>query len=321
MLVFIAPDETRNSEWEDSIRKYLAWKSIEREREELNLDAQQSRQVAEASKRESETVDKRLQETYSWMIVPRQPDRTQPVTLEQERLSGIDEFLVRAARKLRNNEWLIHGLSPDNLLMELEPLGWSDLQHLSIKKLWDWLTNYCYLPRLFDRNVLEETIKDGVKRLMPAFAYATGVDEGGTYHGLTMGGSFTLYFDDNAVIVKPEVARAQLDAEQRVVPSPEPPKPGNGGGGGPKPPPPGPPPAKPKTRYYGTKQIDPKRPMRDLSQIVEEIISRLAAEPGTDLAITLEIRGDRAAGFDDATVRTVSENSHTLNLDDHGFED
>ena len=61
--------------------------------------------------------------------------------------------------------------------------------------------------------------------------------------------------------------------------------------------------------------------MRDLSQIVEEIISRLAAEPGTDLAITLEIRGDRDAGFDDATVRTVSENSRTLNLDDHGFED
>ena len=30
MLVFIAPDETRNNEWEESIRKYLAWKSIEK---------------------------------------------------------------------------------------------------------------------------------------------------------------------------------------------------------------------------------------------------------------------------------------------------
>ena len=48
MLVFIAPDETRNSEWEDSIRKYLAWKSIEKDRLEhrINLDDQQGRQVA-----------------------------------------------------------------------------------------------------------------------------------------------------------------------------------------------------------------------------------------------------------------------------------
>ena len=116
----------------------------------LNLDAQQSRQVAEAIKRESETVDKRLQETYCWLIVPQQPDRNQKVTLEQERLSAAGEFLQRAARKLKNNEWLIDGLSPDNLLMELEPLDiWKQAPHLKIKTLWDWLTNYCYLPRLF----------------------------------------------------------------------------------------------------------------------------------------------------------------------------
>ena len=58
--------------------------------------------------------------------------------------------------------------------MELEPLDiWKQAPHLSIKTLWDWLTNYCYLPRLFDRNVLEETIKDGVNRIGPAFGYAT----------------------------------------------------------------------------------------------------------------------------------------------------
>ena len=323
MLVFIAPDETRNNEWEDSIRKYLAWKSIEREREELNLDAQQSRQVAEAIKRESETVDKRLQETYCWLIVPQQPDSSEKVTLEQERLSGSNAFLDRAARKLKNNEWLIDGLSPDNLLMELEPLGWRDMPHLSIKKLWEWLANYCYLPRLFDRDVLEETIKDGVNRIGPAFGFASGIDEDGNYRGLKLSESFTLYFDDNAVIVQPEIARAQLDAERRIDDlddeigdRPLPPRPP-----GPGKPPPSPPPPKPKTRYYGTKQIDPKRPMRDLSQIVEEIIARLAAEPDTDVEITLEIRGDRDAGFDDATVRTISENSRTLNLDDHGFEE
>ena len=42
---------------------------------------------------------------------------------------------------------------------------------------------------------------------MPAFAYATGVDEDGEYTGLTMGQPFKLYFDDNALIVQPDIAQ------------------------------------------------------------------------------------------------------------------
>ena len=326
MLVFIAPDESRNAEWAASIRKYLAWKSIKADREALNLDVQQSNQVEEALRREGETVEKQLQETYSWLIVPQQPNPSDDVGFAIERIRVSENFLDGAARKLKSNEWLIHELSPYNLTMELEPLGWRDMPHLSIKKLWEWLTNYCYLPRLFDRSVLEATIKDGVNRIPPDFGYVSGIDEDGKYHGVTLSKDFTLYFDDNAVIVKSDIARRQLEVE-RADDLPEPPQPRplvgqeghregiGGGGGGPLSPP------KPKTRYYGKKQIDPQRPMRDLSQIVEEIITRLAAEPGIDLEITLEISGRRANGFDDVTTRTISENSRTLNLDEHEFVD
>ena len=325
MLVFIAPDKTRNTEWEDSIRKYLAWISIERDSEVLNLDAQQSRQVTEAIKRENETIDKRLQETYCWLIVPQQPESSQPFTLDQERLSGSDEFLERAARKLKSNEWLINGLSPDNLLMELEPLGWRDMKHLSIKKLWEWLTNYCYLPRLYDRSVLEATIKDGVNRIGPAFAYATGVGEDGKYSGLALGRTFTLYFDDNALIVKTEVAQAQIEAERAAKQRETVPLFVDGGSASistavetlddtPQPP-------KPKTRYHGSVQVDPQRAMRDLSQIADEIILRLASLPGAHVTITVEIESLHSEGFDDATVRTISENSRTLNFKSHSFED
>ena len=325
MLVFIAPDETRNSEWDEIIRKYLAWKSIESDREVLNLDAQQSRQVAEAIKRESETVDKRLQETYCWLIVPQQPDRNQKVTLEQERLQGSAPFLERAARKLKSNEWLIHGLSPDNLLMELEPLDiWKDEPHLSIKTLWDWLTNYCYLPRLFDRSVLEETIKKGVNRIGPAFGYATRVNENGGYDGLKWEQSATLYFDDNEVIVQPDVARAQREAELAAQQKATPSMPVSGGSAPdvsiPVSPPDGPAPPKLKTRYYGTKRIEAKRSVLKFGEIANEIIQRLEADSDY-LEITIEIKSQRAKGFDDATMRTISENSRTLNFDDHGFEE
>ena len=62
------------------------------------MDVQQSKQVEEALKREGETVDKQLQETYCWLIVPVQPDANEPVTLTQERITGDNPFLERAAR-------------------------------------------------------------------------------------------------------------------------------------------------------------------------------------------------------------------------------
>ena len=324
MLVFIAPDETRNGEWQGSIRDYLAWQSIYEDEKDgkINLDTQQRKQVEQAVKRESQTVDKQLQETYCWLIVPLQSDGRQPASLSQERLSGKQPFLERAARKLKSNGWLVDRWSPEILLMEIEPYhDWANEPHLKIKTLWEWLTKYCYLQRLYDYSVLEATIVDGVSRLMPAFAYATGVDEAGKYSGLTMGRQFTLYFDDKALIVEAEVARAQLDAERagdtQTKPVAVAPTPAVSpvGGADPDPTP------KLKTRYYGTVQVDPQRAMRDLSQIADEVILRLTSIAGAAVNVTVEIESVRGEGFDDAAIRTISENSNTLNFKAHSFEE
>lgn len=292
--------------------------------------------MEEALKRESETVDKRAQETYSWLIVPKlpklrkrkeleeEPACADKLVYEQERLQG-SPILERAARKLKNNERLIHQMSPDSLMMELEPLSiWDKTPHLGVKKLWERLTNYCYLPRLADQSVLEATIVDGVNRMFPAFAYATGIDEEGKYTGLTIGRRFTLYFDDKALIVQPEAARKQLDAERAAMKREAISLPAVG-----RPAPdvstlipdsdtPAPP--KPKTRYFGSADIDPQRAMRDLSQIADEVIVRLASLPGADFRITVEIEASRLDGFDDATVRTNNENSRTLGFRSFDFE-
>ena len=86
------------------------------------------------------------------------------------------------------------------------------------------------------------------------------------------------------------------------------------------PPPDAPAPPKLKTRYYGTKRIEAKRSVLKFGEIANEIIQRLEADSDY-VEITIEINSQREAGFDDATVRTISENSRTLNFDDHGFED
>ncbi|NJL57105.1 ATP-binding protein, partial [bacterium] len=118
MLVFIAPDVTNAQAWEQSLREYLAWKSIDDEAEPLNLDAQQRKQVDANCKRTEETLLARLQETYSWLIVPAQPEPTGPIDYQAHRISGQDSFYDRAARKLRQSELLIQRWSPDNLRME-----------------------------------------------------------------------------------------------------------------------------------------------------------------------------------------------------------
>jgi predicted AAA+ superfamily ATPase len=104
MLMFIAAEANDAEAWERALREYLAWKSISEEEEQLNLDAQQRKQVRANLKRTEETVAVRLQETYSWLIVPMQPDPTGPVELQAHRISGQDSFYERAARKLRQSE-------------------------------------------------------------------------------------------------------------------------------------------------------------------------------------------------------------------------
>jgi hypothetical protein len=42
---------------------------------------------------------------------------------------------------------------------------------------------------------------------------------------------------------------------------------------------------------------------------------------GTQFQVTLEIQVDRPEGFDNQTVRVVSENASTLKFDGYGFEE
>ena len=89
--------------------------------------------------------------------------------------------------------------------------------------------------------------------------------------------------------------------------------------------PPAPEPAAPAlrrtTRYYGRAAIDASRPARELEIIINEVIGQLTQFSDAEVSITLELQAWRSQGFDDATIRTVSENSRTLKFEDFGFEE
>ena len=322
-LVFIAADATDAEGWERAIRDYLAWKSIQDEAEPLNLDAQQRKQVKGNLETADKTVQTRMQETYSWLIVPVQPDPTGPVELQAHRIVGQDSFYDRAARKLHQSELLINRWSPDNLSLTMEEFNlWRDGTHVNLRQLWEYFAQYCYLPRLYDENVLLEAVRDGATRLIAApFGYATMVGNDGSYSGLIFQQQSTaFYFDDKSLLVRPEVAKAQLAEAMQHTPTDTQPLTSPTARGHLSEPAT---PTKPRiaTRYHGTVSLDPQRINREMSTIVEEVIQRLTSLPGTEVQITLEISAERRSGFDDSTVRTINENSRTLKFKSHGFED
>jgi hypothetical protein len=143
--------------------------------------------------------------------------------------------------------------------MELDRYIWSDERgwEVRLKQLWEYLAQYCYLPRLFDHEVLVKAVQDGACRLVDApFAYATGKNVAGYHTGVVYRSLGNVYFDDHSLLVHPEHIK-----EQEIVRPPEELCPNCGNLLSEctceEPPPPPPPTEDQLKRFYGRVQLDP----------------------------------------------------------------
>ena len=74
-------------------------------------------------------------------------------------------------------------------------------------------------------------------------------------------------------------------------------------------------------RYHGTAKVAPTRVGRDASQIAEEVVAHLVALADADVTVTIDIEATLPNGATDHAVRTVTENSRTLEFTPgSGFE-
>jgi hypothetical protein len=271
-----------------------------------------------------------VQETFQWLLVPVQldpqtgtPDPKGEVRWQAIRLQGNDPLAVRASRKLRNEELLITTLAGTRLRMELDQVPLWRGGHVAIKQLVEDFARYVYLPRLKVPAVLVDAVRDGLRLLtweQDAFAYADSFDEASSrYRGLRAAQDVALREPDPpGLLVKPEVARRQLEAERQLERSSAP------GAATPRtettPAPTDSPPRTLPRRFHGSVELDSTRVGRDASRIAEEIIAHLAALPGAQVRVTLEVEATVAGGVPEHVVRTVIENSRTLKFRSHGFE-
>ena len=315
-LAFLAPDQARLQDLEDAVRRYLAWQSILDDRERLDLPPHQVRQ-AENRKQESESAVKaRIGEAYLWLLAPGQSSPTDPLKWESIRLTAQGALAERASKRMRSGELLVTNLAGTLLRIHMDKIPLWRGNHVSIGQLIEDFSRYTYLPRLRDPAVLLQAVSNGLSLLtweQDTFAYAESYDEeSGRYRGLRAGQAVSINEGDTGLIVRPEVARRQLDAEAAAIKVPEveptatitvdpdtprqidevplediliPPR---------------------ARRYHGSVKLDPTRLGRDASAIADEVIAHLSGLLGANVRITMEIE----AVIPDGSAGAGRTNSH-----------
>ncbi len=345
MVAFVAPEQDLMLSLQQTVRRFLAWKSIKEDSEDLNLDAAQNRETDNNLARFNRAVDDQIKDAYCWLLIPYIDKATDLKTIVWDtiRISGGNETIIgRAANKMRQNEQIITRWAPALLKMELDNVLWTSSNHIQIKTLWDYLCKYCYLPRLANEDVLLNAISSGLVS-SEYFAYASGFD-GTRYLDLKYGQSVGMA-ERSAYLVKVSTAKDQLaedeakrqaeEAKARAAQQGQdsggdvtvsPPQPIDGGipviNVPPQPTPPAPAVKQPKNkRFYMSVPLDATRIGRDVQRLVEEVITHLTTADGTQVEVSLEVNVQAPGGLSQQIVRTVSENCRTLHVEDFGFEE
>jgi hypothetical protein len=327
-LVFLAADKNRLQDLDEAARKYLAWESIVEDEEALNLDPQQTKQAERQKASSDGAVNARIPETYQWLLVPSQGSPQEPIELKAHKLSGQEGLAARASKKLRSDESFLASYAGTRLRMDLDKIPLWRGNHVSVRQLVEDFARYPYLSRLSNPTVLVDAIRDGLALLtwqQDSFAFADSFDEDtARYRGLRAGqAGVPITADSQGLIIKGDIARAQLDAAS--VPPPPSPRTGAhsqgspGAAGADPATPAAVVPAQPR-RFHGTVALDSTRIGRDAGRVAEEVVAHLAGLVGAKVTVTLEIQAEVPSGAPEHVVRTVTENSRTLKFTSHGFE-
>ena len=317
-LLCLAADKTRLQDLDDAVRHYLAWESILEDRESLDLSPHQVKQAESLRTSAQSTVMARIPETYQWLLIPTQPTPKSEVEWQPSRLSGKEALAERAGKKIRGDQ-LYLSFAPSLLRMELDRVPLWRGNHVEVKQLVEDFARYLYLPRLRRPEILLAAIRDGVALItweQDSFAFADSYDEeSGRYRGLRHCQVITLTDSHSpGLLVRPEAARKQLDAEAAGDNDASAPSTSEEGGVRTDSQP-----AKPR-RFHGSVVLDATRVGRDASRIADEVISHLSGLVGSKVRVTLEVEAEVSDGVPETVVRIVTENSRTLGFESQGFE-
>jgi predicted AAA+ superfamily ATPase len=315
-LLFLVPDVNAVQPLRDNVQRYLAWQSIVEDAEQLNLDKHHEKEAGKSLAEAAARVDASIREAYRILLAPMaEADAVGTVLWEDEALNLAGSTYDKAiTTTTREKEWVISAWAPTHLATLLAKWFWKEGKpDVGAKKVWLDTCRYLYLPRLASEDVFVSTVRDGVAH-RDWFGYASSVKDG-AYQGVLFGSSGSVYLDDSAVLIRPDAITITTGGTRTGSQPPTTPIPPKRPSGHPPKVPTGP----VYRRFHATVDIGAD-PIGSFTEIVENVIERLAAEYGTHVSITIDIEAERPSGFDDKTVRVVKENATTLKFKTAEFE-
>lgn len=348
-LIFLLADKGELESLEAATRSYLGWKKVQATGDSLNLSTQQRNQTDDWVGRLDQTVSDRIRDTFIWAVYPEQFDPSKPFELVADRVpdSAGRSLADQVSAKLAREDQLVTDFGAPILGATLHnELGafWRDAGEISVGELWGYFTRYTYLPRLVRREVLDDAIQKAITSVLvkgESFGIATGKDpDTGRYRGLVVPPmeNASIQVTNSTLLIDADKAKEQIAADneasreaaaQQTQAGATPVGPVDYARRGT---------SKPVAedsdsqssveseiesalaRFFGSVKIDPERYSRDIGNVTREVIERLSGA-GARLEITIDIQATKPEGFDEAEIRTISENTRVLKFDpSSGFE-
>jgi len=225
MIIFGAADTGRLDELVGAVARMLAWKSIV---EQIDRGAAEMTGVThgqtDAARSDLEAARNRVQalipETYRWMLLPAQSTPMERPRIDEHQVTGNEPVGPRISRALTRKQWMMPVMDGQALRLELDQVPLWDGDHIPVDLLCQYFARHTYLPRVGSRETILDAIRNGVASLTwnpQTFAWAQSrVDGGGgvvRYDRLVAGQQMVNEAVAEGILVKPEVAQRQIDAE------------------------------------------------------------------------------------------------------------
>lgn len=323
-LVFLAADAKALESLEQAVRFYLAWKSLDAEKETMDLSTFALKQIETKWKDAESAIRARIPETYVYALVPEQ-EPNGPITWREVKATGAESLAGRVSKKLINEGLLITKWAGVNLRRELDRIPLWRGDDVPVKQLAEDFATYIYLPRLRNTDVLFEAIADGVASMVwekDTFAYAAYYNEDARRYAGLVTGRRPAGVDFGGMVIKSDIARAQASADVSLASSSMPSAPA------------GTVPSAgsaltasqaeaslPKRFWADVGVADALRFGRDAGQIAEAVVAHLQSLDRAKVSISIQIEAKVPEGIPENVQRTVSENCRTLKIGNFGFED
>jgi predicted AAA+ superfamily ATPase len=319
-LAFLAPDQAALEDIQNVVRKKLAWASIVRDaRGLLQLPPAQEDDAKKKLTEQETAALNAVRRGWKHLLLPQEvqpgsPNAARGFDLEavvlSNRANDPDPLPQVAWKKCEADGLIVSHLGVlDN---DLGKVWQQDQPHLAVRWLRDCFAQFPYLSKLRDPQVLAKAVSEGLARADAKYALADRFDDTkGEYVGLKVSRLTEVTLNSDAVLVRREVADAQLAKHGR----------GHVGPGDPPPPPPPPPPPQDRPRrFYAKIALDPNRPTPQVSNIAQSILSELDRVRGATMKLTLDIDAEAADGFPEDVESVIRDNAASLRITDFGFE-